>query len=212
MKKVFFFICLIIISILLFVFVFNNDNENKEPSNLNIATIISTNNSTNVENSNESGIDFSSLNYLNSSKTYEASSVTSNHFINTSFSSNEITVSIDDSAVDIILFDYMDAKPNTSYVVSNISGNITSVFSGKLGNSVSYPTLLVLLEDGSVESINTEHGFNNAKFESNGKIDGLTNVEKIINVNITENGTTYPGMVAVLKDNSLLEITSEMLP
>lgn len=212
MKKVFFFICLIIISILLFVFVFNNNNEEEESSNLNIATIISTNNSTNVANSNESSIDFSSLNYLNSSKTYEASSVTSNRFITTSFSAEELTVSIDDSAVDIILFDYMDAKTNTPYVVSNISGNIISVFSGKIGNSVGYPVLLALLEDGSIESINTELGFKNAEFESNGKIDGLTNVEKIINVNITENGTTYPGMVAVLRDNSLLEITTEMLP
>lgn len=213
MKKIFFFICLIIISVCLFLFVFNNkSSENEEPSNLNIATIISTNNSTNVENSTENNIDFSSLNYLNSLKTYTISPITSNNFITTSFSNEKLEISINDSAIDILLFEDMKAKANTTYEVSNITGNIHSVFSGKIGNSVSYPVLLVVFEDGSVESINTELGFKNGIFESAGKVDSLSNIEKIVNVNITENNSTYPGMVAVFKDNTLLEITLEMLP
>lgn len=200
---------ILFLAILLILFVIYNLFFNKkisDNSNNNEYAIVITNQS---ENSNSSDISYNVIN--NEGKTYKKTSYTYSKYLQTKIEDNNLYVTINKSAKDIILFDNMNANTDTQYKVTEITKNIKDTFVGHFNTTTDYPVLFILFDDNTAQYIDIETSFYSGKFSISGSID-ISNIDYFSNVDITtKDNLSYIGVIATDLNGKNYEITSDMI-
>ena len=96
---------------------------------------------------------------------------------------------------------------NKEYTIINVNAkDVKDIFYGTEGHEVGYPSVFILLNDGTVKGIDTKKGYRTGSFAAS-NISGLKDVEKIEQADVTPlNDSGYEAIVAITKDNSKYEI------
>lgn len=172
-----------------------------------------------VDSSNESKLFTISLNEsksLNSDTEKLNYRVTTNSSMDGIFAScnnNKCVISISWDFVNKTYFNLNPSKSgNDDIEIENISGKIVDVFIDSMGQSASNSTMLILLDDGSVEYIPLFYALKNNDIKSYGKIDGVTNVTKFLSVSVNPKspGGGYHSIVALRSDGSFYDLTENL--
>ena len=187
----------------------NNVAEKKEEDNTNKA----------VDSGNENKLVTISLDEsksLNSDTEKLSYRVTTNYTMNGIYvncNSNTCMISINWDFVNKDYFNLNSEKSgNEDIKIENISGKIVDVFTDSMGQSASCSTVLILLDDGSVEYIPLFYALKNNNIKSYGKIDGVTNVTKFLSVGVSPKspGGGYHSIVALRSDGSFYDLTENL--
>lgn len=92
--------------------------------------------------------------------------------------------------------------------VEGIDGQIVEARIVNIGNG-SYPTILILMEDGTVEYVKSE-SYTTDHPVSSGEIEGLNNVVRIIPLNITQDGAGGYSAFAVIKSDGTTQFINHI--
>ena len=148
----------------------------------------------------------------NNGKTFIKATYTYSTFLTSRIEENNVYITLDSLAKNIILYDDMSIEPNTEYAVSGTKNiDIKEVFIGHFNTVTDYPVIFILYKDGSAQYVDAKNSFYNASFEVAGNIN-VKNIEKFETVNITdENNLTTIGVIAINSQNVAYEITKDDL-
>lgn len=106
----------------------------------------------------------------------------------------------------------MKAPTNTDIEITGFSKKVVDVFVGMYGNGIDYPIILFLMEDGTVEYLNSKDAFENNKFVSAGKISGVENIVRIEQAGAYEEGSGgYRTVIAIDKDGYYYDVASKII-
>jgi hypothetical protein len=101
------------------------------------------------------------------------------------------------------------APVNTNLEITGFSKKVVDVFIGEYGNGYSYPVILFLMADGTVEYLNSKYAFENNVFVSEGKISGVENIVRIEQAG-AYNGGGISTVIAIDKDGYYYDVASKV--
>lgn len=87
------------------------------------------------------------------------------------------------------------------FKVDGINGKIVEARPILIGNG-NTPTILILMEDGTVEYVKLQSNFEGEHLVSSGKIEGLNNVVRIIPISLTRYGGGYASFAVIENDGT----------
>lgn len=99
------------------------------------------------------------------------------------------------------MFSEINNKSIKNKEITGFEAKIKEVYFAYMGNGDMAPFILFLMEDGSVEYINSRIMLKNEKYESEGKIEEISNIVKFETLNATdvdENGEKMGGFITVV--------------
>ena len=128
-----------------------------------------------------------------SEKTYTPIIETSDRYLITKLSNNELTLLIGDDSSKL-LNDNSKVQVGLEYKVSGIEETIVSEYYFTIDN-YSYPIVLLLGESGKLYYIDIENAYQTGNFVVSGYIENIPEVENVYQTTVEENGNTYRSAV-----------------
>lgn len=109
-----------------------------------------------------------------------------------------ITTNVNDELYKSI---FTNATPLNKKEITGFKTNIISSYQANIGNGINAPIILFIMENGTVEYINTTDVIQNKKYVSNGILEGIKDIVKFASVDVKEiEGGGYISVVAIDKN------------
>ena len=103
-----------------------------------------------------------------------------------------------------LLFSNLELDEINNQEITGFDGSVKETFLAYMGNGDMAPVILFLMEDGTVEYLDSKEMFENETYKSSGKLGDLENIVKFTNITITdldENGEDLGGAIGVVAIN-----------
>ena len=100
-----------------------------------------------------------------------------------------------------LLFSNLELDEINNQEITGFDGSVKETFLAYMGNGDMAPVILFLMEDGTVEYLDSKEMFENETYKSSGKLGDLENIVKFTNITITdldENGEDLGGAIGVV--------------
>ena len=100
-----------------------------------------------------------------------------------------------------LLFSNLELDEINNQEITGFDGSVKETFLAYMGNGDMAPVILFLMEDGTVEYLDSKEMFENETYKSSGKLGDLENIVKFTNITITdldENGEDLAGAIGVV--------------
>lgn len=97
-----------------------------------------------------------------------------------------------------------------SYEVEGITERLKTTYSFSVAG-YKYPIILILSQTGNLYYIDTEQAFQTGKFQVAGKVENLSNVDRIYTTKVEQDGSTYDSAVIVTKTGEGYEFSLNMI-
>lgn len=115
-----------------------------------------------------------------------------------------ITTNVNDELYKSI---FTNATPFNKKEITGFKTNIISSYQANIGNGINAPIILFIMENGTVEYINTTDVIQNKKYVSNGILEGIKDIVKFASVDVKEiEGGGYISVVAIDKNGYSYDI------
>ena len=115
-----------------------------------------------------------------------------------------ITTNVNDELYKSI---FTNATPLNKKEITGFKTNIISSYQANIGNGINAPIILFIMENGTVEYINTTDVIQNKKYVSNGILEGIKDIVKFASVDVKEiEGGGYISVVAIDKNGYSYDI------
>ena len=115
-----------------------------------------------------------------------------------------ITTNVNDELYKSI---FTNATPLNKKEITGFKTNIISSYHANIGNGINAPIILFIMENGTVEYINTTDVIQNKKYVSNGILEGIKDIVKFASVDVKEiEGGGYISVVAIDKNGYSYDI------
>ncbi|MEG1141225.1 MAG: hypothetical protein RSE41_02000 [Clostridia bacterium] len=128
--------------------------------------------------------------------------------VSVSMKDDGIYISISNQGLKMLDFTKPVIKPDKDYKVEGISKKVVTTFIYNRGQALDIPCVLLLLEDGTVESVGMNNGFKTGNFKSNGILENYTNVVRFEEVLVTskDGKSGYHNAVIIQADGKAFNV------
>ena len=129
-------------------------------------------------------------------------------YFNIEKENSNLTISLIQSDINKeLLRDTKNIKYAEKYTINNVSTEeVNTVFCGGEGQDLVYPVVYLLLNNGTVKSVNIEEGYKTGVFNAE-IISNLENVQKIEQADVTPKvDSGYVAVIATTEDGKIYEI------
>ena len=122
-------------------------------------------------------------------------------------SSNEVSISITDSGVDY--FKYENSESFSDTVTFKTDKKVLRIYNCQFGQGLGQETIVMIMEDGTVEYMPIAYAIKNNDFRSYGKIEGIENAAEVMyaSAHTIEPGMGYIALLVVEKDGTAHDLT-----
>lgn len=181
----------------------DSDSNNREL--IKVTTI----NEPNIEITLPENIKDSKENKTSENKTYTPLVEVSERYLVPILANNTVTILIGDDS-EKLLTPTSPVQIGNEYTVSGIAETIQSVYYFTIDN-YSYPIFLLLGESGKLYYVDIEKAYNTGKFEINGYIQNIPEVENVYQTTVEKGGKTYRSAVIKCTDGVGYEFNIDMI-